>query len=521
MNNGIDEESTKKKKSKNLILLIVIGFITVAIFVVWTIKIKDVPKKGSTIITNNKENNEENNEYATYHISSNKLEPFDTYFLKFDNTKKNKIYSPLAIKNGLVMLQEGTKGDSNKQISDIIGSYNVNKYENSKHLSLNNFLFIKDIFADGIKDSYINKLKNDYNAEIVYDSFTSPENINHYISEKSFNLINDMFDDISDKDFMLSNVLSIDMDWVNKIQNINEFYNISFPHKKFLNIIEPLDGGGYTKLSFEGCDYDVNAVQIGAVINRYDIIKDLGEDKIRSIVKDEYITWLKESGEEINDVYINQYLDEYITEIDNFDNFSSSTDFEFYVDDDVKLFAKDLKEYDGTTLQYIGIMPIKEKLSNYIDNIGDLNNLINNLKEIKLDNFKNGVITNIIGNIPLFKFDYEMDLKDQFKELGIVDVFDRDKADLSNLTDDNASIDSAKHKATIEFSNEGIKASAAFTVGGAGDAGCGFEYIFDVPVEKIDLTFDKPFLFLIRDKDSGEVWFTGTVYEPIKYELGE
>ena len=47
--------------------------------------------------------------------------------------------------------------------------------------------------------------------------------------------------------------------------------------------------------------------------------------------------------------------------------------------------------------------------------------------------------------------------------------------------------------------------------------GGGFEYLYEVPVEHIDLTFDSPYLFLIRDVDTGEVWFTGTVYEPTEY----
>ena len=64
--------------------------------------------------------------------------------------------------------------------------------------------------------------------------------------------------------------------------------------------------------------------------------------------------------------------------------------------------------------------------------------------------------------------------------------------------------------------NEGIKAAAATGFGGAGAAGCWFTYDYEVPVKEINLTFDKPFLFLIRDKNSGEVWFAGTVYEPIK-----
>ena len=74
----------------------------------------------------------------------------------------------------------------------------------------------------------------------------------------------------------------------------------------------------------------------------------------------------------------------------------------------------------------------------------------------------------------------------------------------------------AKHKANIEFSNDGIKAAAATAMGGAGaTSGPYFEHLFKVPVKEIDVTFDKPYMYIIRDKSTGEVWFTGTVYEPI------
>ena len=32
------------------------------------------------------------------------------------------------------------------------------------------------------------------------------------------------------------------------------------------------------------------------------------------------------------------------------------------------------------------------------------------------------------------------------------------------------------------------------------------------------MTFDKPFIYMIVDKDTKEVWFMGTVYEPKEYE---
>ena len=55
-------------------------------------------------------------------------------------------------------------------------------------------------------------------------------------------------------------------------------------------------------------------------------------------------------------------------------------------------------------------------------------------------------------------------------------------------------------------------------MGGLGDAFCGFDYKYEVPVEVIDLTFDKPYIFLIRDKKTGEIWFSGSVYEPTEYQ---
>ena len=56
--------------------------------------------------------------------------------------------------------------------------------------------------------------------------------------------------------------------------------------------------------------------------------------------------------------------------------------------------------------------------------------------------------------------------------------------------------------------------------GGAG-AGERFDYLYEVPVEEIDLTFDKPYMYIIMDKDSKEVWFTGTVYNPLLYSLDD
>ena len=170
------------------------------------------------------------------------------------------------------------------------------------------------------------------------------------------------------------------------------------------------------------------------------------------------------------------------------------------------------------TLQYVAIMPKEKELTDFIKdtNKDELNKMISDLKEVNIDSFEEGYVTRIRGFIPFFKFEYKLELLKDLQELGIKDVFNS-KADLSNMINSKGiSIDKAIHQATIELSNDGIKASAATAFGGAGAAtGPYFEHLFKVPVKEIDMTFNKPFMYIIRDKDSGEVWFTGTVYEPI------
>ena len=424
------------------------------------------------------------------------------------------------------MLEEGANGESKDQISNIIGTYSAKKYTNSSNMSFANALFIKDSFKKSIKDSYVNTLSSKYNASVVYDSFTTPNVLNSWVSDKTFKLIDSIVDDISSEDFILVNALAIDMEWVNKIQSETKMYIVDYAHEDYSKYVGALNTSDYHGLEFSGFSKKAKSVQIGAVANKYDIVTTLGEQSIRDNITKKYQEWLnsddykRQSCNPGNDKDVNSFVDDYIKEInESYEDISSTTDFKFYSDDDVKVFAKDLKEYNGTTLQYIGIMPKNDSLDNYIKNIkaSNINTLINNLNPIELNSFKDGVITEIYGYIPMFKFDYELNLMSDLSKLGITNVFDSNKADLSNLSSSSAYVNQATHKSNIEFSNDGIKAAAATAVGGAGAGNCGFDYLYEVPVEKIDLTFDNPYLFIIRDKNSGEVWFAGTVYEPVEH----
>lgn len=526
-NNEIVKKNLNQSKKKSNKLTIILSVLIVLVLAGAGIYFF-ILKKDNTPSTSGTSEVKKENKYSQYQLKGNTLEDFDLYFMQLENNNKNMIYSPLSIKYALELLNEGADGDTKEQITNILGSYTNKKYSNNQNMSFANALFVRNDFKDNINQSYIDTLKNTYNAEVVYDDFKTPKKINNWVSNKTYNLINNLYDNINDQDFILANALGIDMEWVKKIQadNYEDSYTVSFDHENFNMYVGSLDEADYSELAFKNLNYKAKATKFGAVINKYDIISELGEANIRKTVNQAYQKWLT-SDEYCGDEFDNTFdIEKYIAELkDNYEHISSSTDFEFYTDDDIKVFAKDLKTYNGTTLQYIGIMPTTNSLSDYIKNTNaeNLNTLIGNLKSIKLANFKDGVITRITGYVPMFKFDYQLDLVKDLNTLGITDVFDKEKANLSKLSSADVYINDARHQANIEFSNEGIKAGAATAMGGAGSVGCWFDYRYDVPVEDIDLTFDKPYMFIIRDKNSGEVWFMGSVYEPTKFtpNLGE
>lgn len=531
-----EEKTTKRKKATKVGIIIFIFVVILAVVIAFalTITLKNkinIDKSKNNLVANTEV------EKSTYWIENNSLQAFDLSFLKLEKVG-NKVYSPLSIKYALKMLEEGAEGESKSQISSVIGEYKSKKYTNSKNLSLANAIFVRDTYGD-VKESYTLALQEKYSAEVKKDSFATANNINKWVNGKTLGLINNLLDDetVNSSNFILLNALAIDMEWEEKfIRYPGMGYSAHYNHEDFY-----WNGDSrLVKEEFEGCSEEVSGMEIIASFNNYDIVNTLGEENIKDIVREELKKYLKEHEETMRDYWkysedgdeegkytnyteeelIEDYLEEYIEEInENYKREDKTTAFSFYTDDNVKVFAKDLKKYDGTTLQYIGIMPVNDDLDTYVKNVKytDINNIINNLKELKAENFKEGVVTKISGFIPKFEIEYKLDLKEDLNKLGITKVFEQGNANLTNISDNkDIYITSANHKANIEFTQEGIKAAAATTIGGGG-AGAWFDYKFEVPVEEIDLTFNKPYMFIIRDKDTGEVWFVGSVYNPLLY----
>ena len=531
--------NTGGKNKKKVLVGVVIGVVLLCVlslggfYLLNQNKVK--PEKAKT----------DNKEYKSeYRLSGNSLEDFDLYFMKLENEEKNKVYSPLSIKYALEMLAEGASGETKKQLDAVIGDYVAKSYPNNDHMSFANAMFIRNTFKENILSNYTTNLTNKYGAEVVYDEFNDASTINNWVSGKTFKLIENLVDDskVKDANFYLVNALAIDMNWTNQIHCTTDHkipcvgggtYGISYLHEKLEDDADRYYSVTEYPYSSEDEFYETynnknvfngkektKGAHVLADFNKYDIVKDLGEDKIKEIIKPEYEEWLKsEYGK--NDPPFEEFIVKFIDELkENYGKEAHSTDFSVHEDDNVRVFAKDLQEYDGMTLQYIGIMPKSTALTEFVKNTNknELNDIISKLKVVNIDSFEEGYVTRIRGFIPFFKFEYELSLMEDLQKLGIKDVFDVNKANLTKMLGDGEKqyIGDVKHKANIEFSNDGIKASAATAMGGFGAAGGPyFEHLFKVPVKNIDVTFDKPYMYLIRDKATGEVWFTGTVYEPI------
>lgn len=174
----------------------------------------------------------------------------------------------------------------------------------------------------------------------------------------------------------------------------------------------------------------------------------------------------------------------------------------YLVSDDVKGIILPYQS-DNEELEFIALLP-KDKLDVYINNLNDekLNKTLNSFVKIKE---KEKI------NLSLPRFTYEYEIKDfinVLRKMGINDAFDSEKANFSNLINIFVYVDDAIHKTKIELNEKGTKAAAVTYFGLKANA--------MLPQEEkiIDITFNKPFIYLIREKKSNEILFFGTVYEP-------
>ena len=116
-------------------------------------------------------------------------------------------------------------------------------------------------------------------------------------------------------------------------------------------------------------------------------------------------------------------------------------------------------------------------------------------------------------NLKLPKFEFATDvynLKKPFKALGMIDAFG-DNADFSAMTGrPELSIGKIVHKAFIKVDENGSEAAAATAVIMAPTS------MPPVEEEPVDMFVNRPFIFFIKDRESGQILFMGVIKEPVQ-----
>lgn len=346
-------------------------------------------------------------------ISINKNNKFDYKFIKQIESNDNTLVSPLSMAYLLSMIQSGAKGSTLNELNIALDNYDLQPMENiDSKISMANSMWINNKYKNDINNTFATALKINYHSEVLYDEFINADNINKWVSEKTYNMINELFpsDSVNSVDTIMAlvNAIGINFKWDE--------------------------------------EFDCNKTLMGNFLDK--------------------------------NVYMMSSNEKYIES-------------DYYTG-----FIKDYEKLsDNSQYEFIGLLPKK-----------DIQDVINNLSNDVIKKSITESEANI--QIPRFKYEYNVNnLKSILESLGIKDMFNKEKANFGGIAED-IYVSSIVQKTYIDFMESGTKAAASS--GGA----------FDIKsaAEEKEVIFNKPFVYLIRKKESNNIYFIGTVNSPIEYD---
>lgn len=150
--------------------------------------------------------------------------------------------------------------------------------------------------------------------------------------------------------------------------------------------------------------------------------------------------------------------------------------------------------YKGDDLSMLILLPTEDSLDSLEASISaeNLNQWRSDLKETEID-----------VHMPKFKLEKKYTLSDTLKEMGMPTAFSESEADFSGMNGrEDLHISSVIHQGFIEVNEKGTEAAAATGV-----------VISTTSISPV-FNADHPFMFLIQDKETGNILFMGRVVDP-------
>lgn len=151
-------------------------------------------------------------------ISLNKNNKFDYKFIKEIDSNDNSLVSPLSMAYLLSMIQSGAKGNTLNELNIVLDNYDLQPMENiDSKISMANSMWINNKYKNDIDNTFATALKINYHSEVLYDEFINADNINKWVSEKTYNMINELFpsDSVNSADTIMAlvNAIGINFKW--------------------------------------------------------------------------------------------------------------------------------------------------------------------------------------------------------------------------------------------------------------------------------------------------------------------
>lgn len=173
------------------------------------------------------------------------------------------------------------------------------------------------------------------------------------------------------------------------------------------------------------------------------------------------------------------------------DYMSQTNEFNFATINELDAKALELK-YENSTISFIIVLP------NALDGLSTLKNKLKTFDLVKIDDLFQYDSFDIF--IPKFKIEFETELNEILKNMGIKSIF-TNNANLTGLidSDENLKISNIIHKVYIEVNESGTEAAATTSS--------------DMEFRMLSSRFevDHPFMFYIREKTTNTILFIGHV----------
>lgn len=379
-----------------------------------------------------------------------------------EENDQNILFSPLSIASALTMVYLGTKGDTEVQMSEVL---NFKKSTEKKACSLSQTK-LQDLGAVHIQnipvafEELFSKVNHPSNNYIL-------KSANRLYSEKSFNIVQ-QYSQLIKKHFH-AEIQSVD--FAHTAEDVRKKINTWVEEQtecKIKDLLPQSSVDSLTKLVL------VNALYFKGSWDVKFPEENTEQRPFRLSKKNTKMVPMMFQKGKFNMCHIEE-LETQVLELPYIEN----------------------------TLSMIILLPDDIK-----DNTTGLERLHKNLSFAKMKEWTSSCMmtpTDVELELPRFRLEESYDLKSCLKKMGMSDIFDPQKADLTGISDKgDLYVSEIYHKVFVDVNEEGTEAAAAT---GA---------VATVRMRPILTTFkaDHPFIFYIQDNKTNTVLFLGQLSSP-------